>query len=500
MRAWWVWDFAPILLLPLAVFSALTKRVDENDIFIHVLMGRDILSEARFTGNPDWTYGPTNPDWVTLVHWPSQALMALGFDFWGFGFFAFLHAFLAGIFIVVLYVGLKSISPKWRDEVSHPRIAAAALLASIPMVTVFIGPRANAIGAIFAILLGVWLVKVIYSGSFGVAWWVVPLTVWIWTFLHGASLLAAPILAMGVVLWWASNPAPLSRATLKRAVSLFTSVLLALIVPLVTPLGLRAWEGSLAIREVSAGWIYEWSPLQLGSFEFAFTLITLGVGWVAAGIMFIQKRSLRGPAICSAVAMSALSAGIFYQQRNYLILLPVLLLLVVATIYNISPSGDSRGWERISASSRLGRIPLLATAVTGIIIAGLIAGARAEVDNEKFPVEIAQKIASANPDGGRKVFAPLHVAAEVPFYAPGNAVAFDARLDRYPRELLREANETIMYGREDWEGWLFSVYPDTTDMLLPTDSPLYELAQESGWLVTATSPGWVLLSRPGSSL
>ena len=475
-----------------------TLPMSENDSFLHILMGRDILSEWRLTGSPDWTYGPTNADWVTFVHWPTQVLMAAGYDAVGFGFFTALGVALSGAFILAMFIALQAVRAAGEYEVGQSRLQAGVLFYSCLAIGVFISPRANAFSAVFAVLLGYWCLSVIRSGSFGMRWWLVPLAVWVWVLLHGSAMLAALLLLPAVALWWAIQPTRFTKPTVVKTLRLLVVSVAAAAVPVLTPLGFRAWGTGLSTREVSAGWIVEWSTLEVLSYEGLF-LAVLVVWAIIVGVLTLRAKEMRERAEQFAIlALTGLAVipAIIFQQRNYILFMPVAAVLLFAATSQALQGKQfrPRSWEAFARPLPVRRVVTLGGAVCLLLVA--VAAAQNNLNTYKFPVVIAENMSKEARDAPRYVVAPIEVASVIPFYSPGDRVAFDARLDRYPREVLITTTGILNgNGGEEWEEWINEVFPETTDLLVRRTSPFVQQAQASGWFITDESERWVMLSR-----
>lgn len=487
----WIWGLSVLPLIAVLCGQIVTLPMDNGDNVLHILMGRDILAEWRLTGNPDWTYGPAHAGWVTFVHWPTQVLMAFGYDTLGFGFFSAFHVLLGGLLMLAMFVVLRAIG---RDTVISARLQAATLLFTCLSVGLFLTPRANAFSAVFAILLGYWCLSIVRSGTFGMRWWIVPIAVWVWVLLHGSAMVAVLFLFPAIALWWVLQPTRLARPTLERAARLVAVVLASLVATLLTPLGIRSWVSAYDLWEASRGWMIEWSPVPVLSPESLFIASLV----LVAGIVVIRGWKLSARSRAEVLAVLALAVpAIFFcglQQRNYIIGMPLALVLVFWALHQTFSEGKALSWEALSPELSARRVVALGAGIAFLMsVVGLTFG---DIDRERFPVDIAQRIAISGSEGGRKILAPMEVAAQIPFYAPGNQVAFDIRIDRYPRDVLVKTNAMLWRGDPGWEQWVEEEFPDTTDMLIPKSSPLVEEAKQAGWTIADESARWVLVSRP----
>lgn len=495
----WVWDLMVLALVAVLCGVAVTLPMSENDSFLHVLMGRDILGEGRLTGNPDWTFGPTNPDWITFVHWPTQVLMAAGYDALGFGFFTALGVALAGAFLLTMFIALQAVrGTAEAATVGQARLQAGVLFYSCLAVGVFISPRANAFSAVFAVLLGYWCVSIIRSGSFGMRWWLVLIAVWGWVLLHGSAMLAAVLLLPSVALWWAIQPTRFAKPTLITTLRLLAVAVAAAVIPVLTPLGLRAWETGISTREASAGWIVEWTTLEAVSYEGLFLAVL--VLWAAiVGVFTLRTGGTREKAqqlaVLALIGFVVIPAIVF-QQRNYILFMPAAIVLLFAVTSQLLERSQfhPRSWEGITRALRVSHVFALGAAMCLLLVA--VASFQNSLNTYKFPVSIAENMEKATGAHPRYVIAPIEVASVIPFYSPGDRVAFDARLDRYPREVLVRATGILNgNGGKEWEAWIDEVFPETTDLLVRRTSPFVQQAQEAGWVVTDETERWLLLSR-----
>ena len=490
----WIWGLSALPLIVVLCGHIATLPMDNGDNVLHILMGRDILTHWRLTGNPEWTYGPANADWVTFVHWPTQVLMAVGYDAVGFGFFSAFHVLLGGLLMLTMFVALRAVG---RNTVVDSRLQAATLLFTCLAVGLFLTPRANAFSAVFAVLLGYWCLSIIRSGAFGMRWWIVPLATWVWVLLHGSAMLAIPFLSLAIALWWVIQSARFTKRTLAQAGRLAAVALLSLLTTLLTPLGARSWVSAYDLWQASRGWMIEWSPVPAASPEAAFIAVLVLVTIVAAvrGMRLHGHNRMQALAVLALLASAIVLSGL--QQRNYIIGIPLAIVLVFWLLGHTLGEGRARPWELLSPEVASRRVIALGVGITLIVsIVGLAFG---DIDRERFPVETAERLAASNSDGGRKILAPIEVAAQIPFYAPGNQVAFDIRIDRYPREALVKTNTMLWRGDPAWQQWIEDEFPDTTDMLIPKTSPLVAQAQQAGWRVVDESPRWVLVSRPSGA-
>lgn len=496
------WNILPVLALCIATLPFLTAPLVENDMFIHIMMGRDILEHGRLTGDPGWTYGTVDESWVTLVQWPTQVLMAWGWDFAGAGFFVAMRAVLMGVFVMGVFWAGYELAGSRRTSVEASRIVSVAVVVSAALMSPFIVARAQSIALAFTPLLAVWFVRALTTGSVGKRWWLVPLATWALVWGHGTALLVAPLLAVAGAIWWATRPRHFCRSVWRRLAGLAGVIALTAVVPALTPIGWRVWERAWKIREVSEGWIVEWSPIGLFSIESVYVVVLLPI--MAMAVTSLWKAgshkgsSYRRHAVAVALASVALLGVGAIQQRNFVVMIPLLLLMSCAAIIRGAPPLRLQKFE--SRASQGGYLPGMTIILAGFTcMFAVLGGAFASLDTEARPILLAQRMAIADGAGERNVFAAMHVAAIVPFYSPADRVAIDARLDRYPRKTLLDAYHLIYKPTPGWEEDLDEHFPGTTDLLLDVSTPLAELARDSDhWRVRDQVGAWIWIERATS--
>jgi hypothetical protein len=490
----WGW-FAVVAV---AVVSAvnLLGSVSENDLYWHLLVGRDIVENYRLTGNPDFVFGPSQP-WVTTQA-VSEVLMYWWYSVFGLDSFAFLRV--AGGVLV-------SLSVMWSVFVLAPRSAsrslrlwAAAGFGFLATQWVVVQERPQTVSFILLPLLAVWMVRLVYTGRAPNVVLVFVVTM-VWTWFHGTALMVAPVLGaawllhvVAVRFGFISHAAPLGRFGVWGGA---VTAVAAAAATLVNPVGVRIYEQALLIADSASVGIQEWkAPFpDVPSFYLAMPLLLLL--WLVAALVLSRSSFFNRLLVVDFVLI--VPFVVYSETANRLV--PVAVLLTVGLVARRWVQAVGVLWRRPVSSLPVAWV--LPVSVVMVCVAGVfVAGSLSSVDNVggNTPKRILSGLASS--DGDRFVVGSYNVMGRVQLFTDANVVtAVDGRADRLSADQLR-AFIGFSRGDDGWRDTLFGSYSGATDYVDVAVSGVVPELLDLGWVLRceetdASGLGWVWLTAPG---
>lgn len=105
-----IWSLIVWAWMTLLAFSQI-KPLWENDFYIHIRMGNDILAHHRLTGNPSWVYGTGHVAWRTTMAIP-EVLMALAYRVGGNTIFSLMMLVASLLILIIVWKTLRLLMPQ----------------------------------------------------------------------------------------------------------------------------------------------------------------------------------------------------------------------------------------------------------------------------------------------------------------------------------------------------------------------------------------------------
>lgn len=481
LRQWWaaqtVWVMLPATVIAVTAV-AVTGPLADVDCYWHVLMGVDIVTHHRVSGNPAWTFAPVHTGWVT-TQWGAEVIMAGLHHLFGWGGMTVLRVGAAvATLAVVAWATLRG------PGGTRPRAVVFAVAGFA--VAVDIQERPAALSYALLAVCGWWAAQVVTARRWPRPRVVAPLVV-VWANLHGYWMLAPVVFGLLGVLTAAEmaarRPRPPARAVV--AATRRAAALVAVTAPagFATPAGWYLYQAPARIWHAAAPFVAEWAPTSVhsGSAVAFFVLLAVtAAGWAAA--------TGRDRPTVSEVGWILAWAG--FGLVAYRDVTPAVLLCAPMVAHRLAAVWPDRGLP----ASRATRV------VIGLVLlAGLGGGAARWALAPRLPGWTplsAYRILAAEP-GRRRVLDYYNLGGQVlALTRPGVAVAVDGRTDLYGRRYLSRYFGLL---RTDpgWTATLARLRP--TDALLPVGTPLGAALRACGWQPTDRTRRFVLFRRPGTA-
>ena len=480
----WVWAAAtPLLALGSAIATALAP-LSENDLYLHVLLGQEILANNRTTGNPNWVFTATNETWNTTT--PLIEILYAHIDNLGAPAWAALHVLAAIAYVLLVAWGLAKTLPRTLTP-GPARIATLTLtFLSIGMIG-YLGQRPQTLAILALIPISVWTVRIIHTGKLGTPKTGILLTllIWAWTWLHGSSLAALAFLAFAYLAYTLANTRNLTQ--LKNTLSTPAWLALAALATLLTPAGTETWTRSLNLINTLNGLVDEWSPPTILTITW-WTSLTFLALWIWG---FLKTCTENKRNITAEIITLLLLFLTTYNQTR-LLLLALTPIAFIASYRAAQALVETRTypWETWNPKNKKTLAILTGVALLFVTV---YASTTATWHQERTPITIWNAL-NEQP-GTRNLIVNYEYGSQALYYTePGKiAVSSDARLDLYSTQQLND-QQAILDGAPNWRT-LLNNYPTATDILAKTDSPLITLATAQGWTVTAQEGNFTLLSK-----
>jgi hypothetical protein len=484
------WIIASPLLCLLALSSAFGD-VFETDVYWHIRMGQDILENFRFTGDPQWVYGPGDGSWVT-TQWLAEVVLFLVHSATGWTGIAGLRAVLAFAFMASILLAIRQ---------AVPRPCGALVLAKTQtilgglsfLVLIFaVQERPQTVTFIVLPWVGIMLLRFLYTGDWP-RWWVVGPLVVVWSWVHGGALILIPaflgiFMIRYVVLTWR---APWVRSLL-QGLPLLVAIAVA---PMLSPVGPAYYRQAFLIQEASRRYIVEWEAAQTTSLWLIVWLILLTAWVVLAGRLQARLPIRRVPRILVLEGLWLVSLlAISLTALRYIPIAFLLALPLVARRLALDLS--TRRNKPISRIPRLWLYGVVVVAVADVLVTIAVRAPDVQPVNEGNPVAIFEGLREST--GDRRVLVGYNISGMTQILTrPGVSTSLDGRSDRYGPWI--EDYLVLSRGEPGWEEVLKSNYADTTDTVMDGDSPLVELLEREGWTLVCENGDYVWLTAPGYS-
>jgi len=499
----WIWAaYPPLLAISAGIATAFTP-VSENDLYLHALLGKDLIENGRNTGDPGWIYGnPANIEtWENTT--PANSLAYFLFDKFGVEGYAALHVLTVSFFVLAFAWALGKITARGVKTPGAARVAALVLTLITFGIVPYLGQRPQTLALFAMIPIAVWTVRIVTAGKLGPprSGLLLVLLTWALTWFHGSSALIILVLFTAWAAWAFSRIFAPRRIKENLAPALLAWIVLAALATLATPAGIRTWTRSLDLVESLDGFVDEWSPPTLTTVTLWAVIALLALwAWGIWGIL--RKTHQVSPSMVSeALLLAALLTAGAGQARILLLVTPIIALLAARraslTVQTAQRTRNQEDWPPTWETWRpMNPMPLVFFVLAAIFLIASYAAAAATWHPQRTPQGIWTEI-SQEP-GQRKLLVGYEFGAQALYFTPQNKikVSADPRLDLYSiADLNLQAR--ILNGYPNWEALLTEHYPDTTDILAKRDSPLVQKVEGTEWTVSATGGDFVLLTREG---
>jgi hypothetical protein len=460
--------------------------IKEVDLYWHIRMGADILENHRLSGDPAWTYGPSDSAWVTTQA-GAEILLHLLYSMGSWTGVMLLRVLLAAAVTTSVILATTAVVRTRRTVPVDRAVALVSVVTALAMVA-YVQERPQSLSLLLVPWVGVLLLRVMYADQWP-RWWVVGLVVMVWCWFHGAGAIVGPVVIAGTVihalgaggLHWLP---PLVRSLRKG----WAVILVALAAPMVGPLGLAYYPQASRIQESATMRILEWMPPGANS----------AVVWLALALLGMWALSL--------VRLAATSGRVWRTFRMDMLLVIGLLIVMTSAgrylglgILLLGPLVARRlaqVWTRPPV--RVERIkPRTAVIVVGIVSLAVGALAVAAAVNVRpvardDPLRVWRALATQ--PGERRVLVDYGLGGQAGLLADA-VVAIDGRADRYGGEAI-DAYLAMTDGLPGWERTL-ARYPGTTDAVVPTISGLADRLEGEGWSPACVDGSYTWLTAPG---
>jgi len=481
-----IWGLCCALLIAFA-FIVKLGPISEPDVYWHLRMGADILSNHRFTGSSEWTFGPHLLSWSTtqpasevLLHLIDSALSWSGLAlFRSLGSASIVLSTIAAAIAVTAGQNLRS---RYRSAF----LVAVIVFAGVAPV---IQERPQTLSFIVLPWIGLVAMRVMYTNLWP-AWWVIGPAVMVWSWFHGVAILVGPLLIASALihgvgvggLRWLE---PFARS-MKSGALVIVAVLIA---PMIGPLGIQYYSQSLAIRDAAQSRIIEWLPATTDSALVIFLFALFGV-WVIS-VMAITARSHR---VWRTIRMDAMFIFVlFVLGISAARFIPVCILLVSPLVAR----RVTQSWPGVgSTSSQTSR---------RLIASGLVAIFLVTAGWAKIALPDTSPAGDSDPqliwNEMRALGTKRYVIVDYDYGGQAQVVAnvvtsLDGRADRYGAEVL-DRYSILINGKPGW-GTVLKSYSGATDAVVKFDDGIRDRLISIGWRLQASDAGYVWLVAPGT--
>jgi hypothetical protein len=463
---------SPWLLLPalvwVMVIIAATNPLTDVDSYWHVLMGQDIVANARFTGDPSWVFGPHH-DWVT-TQWASEVLFAGLHHLFGWAGLTYTTLAFSIATLITLTRVLRTVTGA---PLSHTPVAWVVFALAGLAIAADVQERPATISFLFLVILSGWAHQAMKTGTWP-RWWVLVAFTGGWAQLHGYWVMVALTITVVALLRAAEH------RTLSEWKTPFFLAAACTLIGAATPAGAFGIYAPLVFRDAAGPFLSEWEPTTLTGatmVPFAFAIVTLTV---AAWIRTEHPVRLAPALWVLAWTLFALAA-----YRN-----------VVPAVILITPTAAAAAiaaWPTLG--TRIKGTTLTAATLALIVFSGVGLGVTRLADGTPLPTYTPTRILEAlnNQPGERRVLNYYDLGGRIlALTRPGIQVAVDGRSDMYGRQHLGPylAMQRLETGWQE----TFEAY-NPTDVITSSAQPLNQVLPLLGWEEIVSEHGLTLWGR-----
>lgn len=470
----------------------------ENDFFLHIRMGQDILSHHRLTGDPSWTFGPHVP-WLTTMA-VSEVLMTLIFNYFGFVGFVILQV-LAGLALIpIFWICIGKLAPRPMTA-SSVRIGSAIGIFLLIVYSQGISARPQTISLLLFPFISLFAIRL---ATLGKAPRVLPIALMtlFWTWFHGYSLLVGPMLVIASCAylggaWMARGMLPENAVKVAwlKIRKQWLAILLPFLVPLFNPIGFNFYVSSWNIRKSSSKLISEWLPFSPYSYAFLFfSIIFLIFLWVLFSSIhiFVSKKkaslAMRVEIAREGLLLFGSYAVLAQSTRTAFLLVPLIGLLVAHRGMRVARYQQTYSWEKWESRRQKKTIfSIVSLVLVSIISFSLITRPdMGRLSNSEVPLGI-YKVMNATP-GQHRVLVSYNISSTVLSFVKNASTSIDGRTDRYGNNGARAYFLMCRIGK-NWKTTL-AQYPNATDAILIKTNTLVKILSSQGWTEKMHEVNW----------
>ena len=465
----------------------------ENDFYLHLRMGNDILAHHRLTGDPSWVYGTAHVSWKTTMA-VSEVLMALAYRYGGYPIFAVSLMFASILILVILWKTIRLLIPQKVSPIAFRLIFISAVFLSTWMNTFFLA-RPQTISLLLMPILALWSIRFALYGKLPRIILLVPFTIF-WVCMHGYGLLILPLLlASGVAHMAGSLFASkglrlkflsLSWNRVKRNIPAFFAIALA---TLVNPLGFGIYTTSLKVRAASNTFISEWVAPSVTSFSYIMFLVVSAL-WVMLSAVFLYKKGSPSNNKVAVAREGFLILFITFALASSLRTLEIVILYISLILINrltrtFTNETTTRHWEtlRSAKSSEYLKIGIIVLVTLTWVSALLTTHSIYSMGKNEIPVKIFKEINSVS--GHHKILIDYNISSTPLIYVQDASTALDGRTDENGPHGSRDYAMMSKGLLKDWKT-VFNRYPGTTDAVFQSKDKIVSLLIGEGWKVKDT--------------
>ena len=459
------------LLALVALFGAMVVVIgpidDVNDVFWHVLIGREILDGVPFAElGSTFSASVTNSEWRTGA-WGSEVIMAA------------LHH-LGGWAALTLVIRLGSILTValllwWGLLRRYPsRASVAPFVLAMAVLAVAVQERPQSISFAFITLASIWWLRSVEYG-FPPPWWLVGLVAIVWANLHGLWVILPGVLALALI----GRLLDHGRRD-KTAKQLLWAIAAAALGGLVSPLGVGGWLLPFKLQD-AGGIIVEWQR----------TTLLAGVGFLllATGVPVLLLLGRAWRRSWGIYGLTILCFGLS-AVRN---VAPAVLLLAPLLTVLLNEWLGSRAITQVSRVEhrRLLTVASVLTAVCSVALV-LTAQERDHGPRDELPIEALEALEhdSSTPI---RLLNEYNWSGVALFYGPQDLkVGVDGRADFYGGPFIRDYESSLSGNGLD--ELVNSLEP--THALLRPSTAATTILELQGWSVLRQGDDYVLMEAP----
>lgn len=501
-----IWSLILWAWMTLLAFSQI-KPLWENDFYIHIRMGNDILAHHRLTGDPSWVYGTGHVAWHTTMAIP-EVLMALAYRVGGNTIFSLMMLVASLLILIIAWKTLRLLIPQRIPEGVVAILAITSMMVAIWMGTLFL-PRPQTLSLLLFPILILWSIRFAQYGNLPKRIVLIPFTIF-WVCFHGYGLLVFPVLGAGGVahilptlILKGEERRRIFNLALKRVKRHSLTLLFVLASTLVNPLGFGIYLASLKIRLGSHTLIQEWVPPSPTSNVYR-AFVLLMIIWLLTSISFMQKQSFSSSAKMSVGRDGALLLLIGLAFIDSVRTFDLLLIFMVYITFNrIVRTFWSKGDESLEQNlfsfrpqfllkrsrkgqfAHVGNRKLVTSIKVGVIATIMLAWGVAltngtnlsTMGRDVIPAKLYLDI-NAIP-GHHNILISYDISSTALAYIPNASTSLDGRVDENglhgSQDYVHMAN-----GKSNWKEILIR-YPHTTDAIFLKNDKIVTLLQSRGW-------------------
>lgn len=443
--------------------------LDINDVFWHILIGRQVLDGVPFSDlGSNFSAVVQSPDWRTGA-WGSEVLMAQLYD-WG-GWTLLVLVMRIGSVLAISLILFFGILRRYPSRAGVPAFTLAMVATALG-----VEERPQSLSFIFIAIAAVIWIRAIEDANAPRWWWLGALAM-VWANLHGLWVVLPAVLALTVFSRMLDH-----GLTDRTARSLLYGTLASLVGGCISPLGLHGLLLPVQVRSAASVAIVEWQPTVL----FTMTGLPLLLGALSLVFLVGRVRPVRRADLLFTVVVVLFGLTAIRNITPAVILMSPL--LASLTFRALGSHATARVSVRERRILRWSAISISVAGTTAIIVALLV---RPSGPSEQLPVQMAGELRSV--DGPVRLLNDYNLSGVSLFYGGDQVqVGVDGRVDYYGKDYVNRYQDAISYGFG-----LNQILSDSAfnAALLPVKSGAVELLKVEGWVVDVSDDNYVLLLK-----